>query len=609
MTPSPVQLLIIDDDPIFQMGLRTALEPFSDLEVIADVESRDAALQVLESRSQINIDGNNQKPVDLIILELGLKIEQNPGIQTHPICDFCQQLKTQYPQIPILLLTAIKQPNLLLNAQKLGVDGYCAKGIPVTELVSIIRQMAAGERYWLESLAVLNREPVAEIVPPKTGSFFQKIQGLLVQPGLRQIEQAIAEVNQEIEQNLEGLNQQDRISIINQLILTGKRRELLAARWIASQLLPDTTSQISEDSATLTPDDLPTFNRLNSEPQNDSPAGALVLNNNPIISQSSAIVTSKLKAILFDKTVLKLQSELINSTGIPLEIDILRLSKKRELLYILLKQLEILLDELILSEVQPEQFSEKIPNLVQELWQSSLTDFFGKYYTLTTNKKDMEIIPILLKDANLIQRDILNKIPLVADLLEHLVFCKPLKIDNLSCPAGGLDAMQRSEALLQNLLIQVANAVIQPLLNYFSDYEEIKLKFYDRRLLSTREIERFRNNLSWRYRLYQYVAEPKAIFESSYLLFILGERGIQKQVIYSPRREELEKLSGIPLAVTLLLETRDAVAPRLRSAISFLGSGIIYILTNVVGRGLGLIGKGLLQGIGTSFQDNRTGKK
>ncbi len=609
MIPSSVQLLMIDDDPIFQMGLRTALEPFSDLEVIADVESREAALQVLVSRSQINIDGNNQKPVDLIILELGLKIDQNPAIKTHPILDFCQQLKTQYPQIPILLLTAIKQPNLLLNAQKVGVDGYCAKGIPVTELVSIIRQMVAGERYWLESLAILNREPVAEIVPRKTGSFFKKIRGFLVQPGLRQIEQAILEVNQEIEQNLEGLNQQDRISIINQLILTGKRRELLAARWIASQLLPDTTSKISEDSATLTRDDFLTFNRLNSEPQNDSPEGALVLSYNPIKSQSSAIVSSKLKSILFDKTVIKLQSELINSTGIPLEIDILKLSKKQELLYILLKQLEVLLDELILSEVQPEQLSEKIPNLVQELWQSTITDFLGKYYTLNSNKKDMEIIPILLKDANLIQRDILNKIPLVADLFEHLVFCKPLKIDNLSCQAGGLDAMQRSEALLQNLLIQVANAVVQPLLNYFSDYEEIKLKFYDRRLLSTREIERFRNNLSWRYRLYQYVAEPKAIFESSYLLFILGERGIQKQVIYSPRREELEKLSGIPLAVTLLLETRDAVAPRLRSAISFLGSGIIYILTNVVGRGLGLIGKGLLQGIGTSFQDNRTGKK
>ncbi|CAD5946922.1 Ycf55-like protein [Planktothrix tepida] len=609
MTLSSLQLLILDDDPIFRMGLRTALEPFSDLEVIADVGSRDAALQVLVSRSQSNINATHQKPIDLIILELGFKIEKNPEIKTHPILDFCQQLKTEYPDVPILLLTSIKQSNLLLAAQKIGVDGYCYKGIPVIELVPVIRRIATGERYWLESLVALNREPVAEIVSRKTGSFFKQVQGFLVQPGLRQIEQAIAEVNQEIQQNLEALNQQDKIAIINQFILTGKRRELFVARWLVSQLLLDSPSLTPENSASISPDNFPVFNRSKLEPKNSNSEEALVLNSNSINSQNSAIVVSDLKSILFDKTVMKLQSGLINATGIPLEIDILRLSKKRELLYILLKQLENLLDELILSDVQPEQLPEKVPDLVQDFWEAAILDYFGKYYTLNMNNQDLEIVPILLKDANLIQRDILNKIPLVTELFEHLLFQTPLTIDNLSCPAGSLEAMQRSEALLQNLLIQVANAVIQPLLNYFSDYEEIKLKFYDRRLLSTREIEKFRNNLSWRYRLSQYVAEPKAIFESSYLLFILGERGIQKQVIYSPRREELEKLSGIPLAVTLILETRDAVAPRLRSAVSFVGSGIIYILTNVVGRGLGLVGKGILQGIGTSFQDNRMGKK
>jgi len=601
MSPSPLQLLIIDDDPIFRIGLRTALEPFSDLEVIADLESQDAALQVLVSRRQITINTTNQKPVDLMILEFGL----NPD----SILNFCQELKKQYPEIPLILLTAIQNKSLLLTAQKIGVEGYCPKGIPVIELVPIIRRVATGERYWLESLASLNREPVSEILSQKTGLFFNKIRGFLVQPGLRQIEQELAEVNQEIEQNIAEFNQPDKITIINQFILTGKRRELLVARWLVSQLLPDSPASTPENYPTISSDNVPVFNSSNPEADNFNSQEALVINSNSINVQNSAIILSDLQSILFDKTVMKLQSGLINVTGIPLEIDILRLSKKRELLYILLKQLESLLDELILSDVQPEQLSEKVSDLVQDFWKSAILDFFGKYYTLNANNLDFEIVPILLKDANLIQRDILSKIPLISELFEHLLFQTPLTIDNLSCPAGSLEAMQRSEALLQNLLIQVANAVIQPLLNYFSDYEEVKLKFYDRRLLSTREIEKFRNNLSWRYRLSQYVAEPKAIFESSYLLFILGERGIQKQVIYSPRREELEKLKGIPLAVTLLLETRDAVAPRLRSAVAFLGSGIIYILTNVVGRGLGLIGKGILQGIGTSFQDNKMGKK
>ncbi|MEY3067311.1 MAG: hypothetical protein RLZZ532_4103, partial [Cyanobacteriota bacterium] len=578
MTSSTVRLLIIDDDPIFRMGLLSALEPFSDLEVIAEVESLESAFRVLETET----NSEDQKPVDLIILELGLKIKENPALKTHPVLDFCQQLKTQYPQIPILLLTTVKLQNLLLSAQKIGVDGYCNKGIPVRELVIIINQLVAGERYWLESLAALNREPFMGIVSRKTGSLLGNIQGFLVQPGMRQIEQAIAEVNQEIKRNLEQFNQQDTITIINKLILTGKRRELLTARWIVSQLLSEETSPSLEVSAQVSSDN---FNADNYEPLKNYQSIALVINSDPANHKSSGIVANNLKSVLFDKTVIKLQSGLINLTGMPLEIDILRLSKKRELLYILLKQLEILLDELILSDLQYEQLAEKIPNLITDFWQAATFDFFGKYYTVTKNNQNIEIVTIILKDADLIQNNILNKIPLVKDLFEHLLFYRPLTIDNLSCPAGGLDAMERAEALLQNLLIQVANAIIQPLLNYFSDYEEIKLKFYDRRLLSTREIEKFRNSLSWRYRLDQYVAEPKAIFESSYLLLVLGERGIQKQVIYSPRRDELEKLSGIPLTVTLILETRDAVAPPLRAAISFVGSAIIYVLTNIVGRG------------------------
>ncbi|MGL4503379.1 MAG: response regulator, partial [Planktothrix sp.] len=409
MTSSAVRLLIIDDDPIFRMGLLSALEPFSDLEVVAEVGSLESAFRVLETET----NSEDQKPVDLIILELGLKIKENPAVKNHPILDFCQQLKTQYPKIPILLLTTVKQPNLLLSAQKIGVDGYCNKGIPVRELVIIINQLVAGERYWLESLAALNREPFVGIVSQKTGSLLGKIQGFLVQPGMRQIEQAIGEVNQEIKRNIEQFNQQDTITIINKLILTGKRRELLTARWIVSQLSSEQTSPSLEASSPVSSDN---FNADNYEPQNNYQSSALVITSNPTNEQSSRIVANNLKSVLFDKTVIKLQSGLINLTGMPLEIDILRLSKRRELLYILLKQLEILLDELILSDLQYEQLAEKIPSLITDFWQSATMDFFGKYYTVTKNNQNIEIVTIILKDADLIQNNILNKIPLVKDL-------------------------------------------------------------------------------------------------------------------------------------------------------------------------------------------------
>jgi hypothetical protein len=128
-------------------------------------------------------------------------------------------------------------------------------------------------------------------------------------------------------------------------------------------------------------------------------------------------------------------------------------------------------------------------------------------------------------------------------------------------------------------------------------------------LLSSREIERFRNDLSWRYRIDRYIGEPQAIFESKYRLFIFTAYGIKRVAIYAPRPQELDRLVGIPLAVTLTLEVRDAISPRLVSATTFVGSGIVYILTEIIGRGIGLIGRGIIKGIGNIWQESNRNRK
>ena len=112
------------------------------------------------------------------------------------------------------------------------------------------------------------------------------------------------------------------------------------------------------------------------------------------------------------------------------------------------------------------------------------------------------------------------------------------------------------------------------------------------------DIARFRNDLSWRYRWEGLVQEPRSIFESRYRLFKFTQRGIQTESIYHSRQGELEQLSGLQWAVTVAMETSDAIAPRLRQAIGWVGSGIVYLLTDVLGRGIGLVGRGVLRGLG-----------
>ncbi|PHX56286.1 DUF3685 domain-containing protein [Tychonema bourrellyi FEM_GT703] len=346
----------------------------------------------------------------------------------------------------------------------------------------------------------------------------------------------------------------------------------------------------------------------------------------------SSVIASDWQGSLFDSLRAKLQLDLVNLTGVPLEIDILRSTKKLELMSSILRKLEELLEELRLGQVQPTQLPEKIPTILRDLWEQTIIDFFGRYYTLQISRdqildriqadlkpskspaetsafkfarNSIEVVPVLLEDTDSVRAEILDKIPMVVDLFTHFLFETPLIVDNISCLTGSPQAMQRAESLLHNLVIQVASGVVQPLLNNFANVEEIKQGFYDGKLISTREIERFRNNLSWKYRWESYFVEPKAIFESRFWLFVLTDYGIHRIFIYAPRNLELAQLSGWQLALTLVLEARDAISPRVRAVILLLGAGIVYILTEVIGRGIGLVGRGIIQGIGNSLQDTK----
>lgn len=360
---------------------------------------------------------------------------------------------------------------------------------------------------------------------------------------------------------------------------------MLAARWILNHLL---TTPLPTPQTEVT-NNLPQLSSNTDEDNNVSDT----VNSRFLLSPRA------LQSDLFASCISGLQLPLQNVADTPLEIDILRVDKKRELLYLILQKLAVILDELRNSQVEINQLDELHYIILRDLWQTTTTEFFGKFSRVRVGNSNIEIVNLLLQDAEAVQRQILNSIPLFVDLLSYLIFQSQLYIENTLYAANSAQAKAHALMILENLLIQIANSTIQPLLNRLADVETIKQTFYDRQYISTREIERFRNNLSWKYRLKNLVQEPQAIFESRYELFVFAPRGLAKISIYAPRNNELTQLTGVPFIVTLLLELRDAIAPRLQSLLSFCGSGVVFILTQVIGRGLGLIGRGILQGIGS----------
>ena len=554
MSDRLLQFLLIDPDPIFRLGLKVTLEAIPNLQVIADVATDTAALQVL---AQVN-----SQQIKLIILELG---NEQLGLQ------FCKQLKALYPHIPILLLSSKSQPEMLIAAKAIGINGYCPKGISISQLVPILQEVANGGYYWFTEPVIIN-SPLP----------FAKLRNNLQNSGINNIDQDINLVTEKLK--IPG------IPLLNKAILAGQRRELLAARWVVNHLLT-----IPKERQKPPPEN----QLLSFSIQNQDNIIKLDADVRPSINIPPIVSSRQLQSELFTLCLNKLQFSLDNLTNTPLEIDILRENKKRELLYIILKKFFTQVEEIHTFNFDKNQLFNLQNQISLDLWKFAITEFFGNYSRIILDKQEINLVKFLLDKNTDLQTEIINKVPLLFELLSYLLLLTDLYIDNVSYPAGTKESQSQALLILENLLIHIANAVIQPLLNNLADEESIKQNFYNWQMISTREIEKFRNNLSWKYQLYQYITEAQTIFESRYEFFVFSPRGITKISIYAPRNQELAQLSGIPLGVTLILEFRDAISPRIQSLVGFLGTGIVFVLTQIVGKGLGLVGRGILQGIGS----------
>ena len=110
---------------------------------------------------------------------------------------------------------------------------------------------------------------------------------------------------------------------------------------------------------------------------------------------------------------------------------------------------------------------------------------------------------------------------------------------------------------------------------------------------------RDRNNQS---RWQTLVQRPIRLYESRRQLYQLKAGSIESLQLIEPRDEELRRLGWWQQQVALLLEARDAIAPQLQALIKRFGDLMVVVLTQVIGRSIGLVGRGVAQGMGRNLQ-------
>jgi two-component system, NarL family, response regulator len=132
MSSTELKILLVEDDELFLLGLRVRLQQEPGLEIVAQAEDGETAIEL-----------TSQYPIDIVLLDVGL-----PGIGG---IEACRQIKQRHPKLPVLVLTSHSQQALISRLIEAGANGYCLKGIAAEKLVLALRSVAAGASWWDET--------------------------------------------------------------------------------------------------------------------------------------------------------------------------------------------------------------------------------------------------------------------------------------------------------------------------------------------------------------------------------------------------------------------------------------------------------------------------
>jgi len=126
--PNLMRLLIVEDDPVMQLGLEQFFDDYPELMIVGQATDGYAG-----------IEATRQLQPDLILMDIGLP--QLDGIAA------TQQIKAEWPQIHVIILTSHTANHEMIAAFSSGADAYCVKGTRLDQLPVAIRSAQEGALY------------------------------------------------------------------------------------------------------------------------------------------------------------------------------------------------------------------------------------------------------------------------------------------------------------------------------------------------------------------------------------------------------------------------------------------------------------------------------
>ncbi len=126
------KIILADDHPLILTGIRSLIAHNQPgCEIVAEAHQVSELLSTLQQHS-----------CDLLITDFSM-----PGDERSDGLTMIQQLKRDYPTLPIIVLTQIHNAGILQSLIQLGVSGVLLKKAVISELSDAIRQILSGHSY------------------------------------------------------------------------------------------------------------------------------------------------------------------------------------------------------------------------------------------------------------------------------------------------------------------------------------------------------------------------------------------------------------------------------------------------------------------------------
>ena len=124
--PDPIRVILVDDQSLVRSGFRMLIEAEDDMEVVAEASNGVEALDVLR-----------RVPVDVALMDI--RMPQMDGVEA------TRRITESPLDTKVLILTTFDLDEYVYAALKAGASGFLLKDARPTELLSAIRNVAAGD--------------------------------------------------------------------------------------------------------------------------------------------------------------------------------------------------------------------------------------------------------------------------------------------------------------------------------------------------------------------------------------------------------------------------------------------------------------------------------